>query len=143
MGSFRIGVLAARSATSVPTIRYYEQINLLRRAERRAGGQRTYGEADVERLTFIRRCREFGFSIEQVRALVALLEDRERSCMHAREVAVQHLADVRSKLEQLRALERGIAEFIETCDTTCSSGPAADCVVLQDLTRANRERSDP
>src|SRR6478672_12961087 len=99
MDTFKIGALAERTGTNAPTIRYYEEIGLLKAAIRQGGGQRTYGEADVRRLTFIRRCREFGFSVEQVRSLVGLLEDRERSCMHAREVAVQHLADVRSKLE--------------------------------------------
>jgi len=131
--AFRIGTLASRTDTNVPTIRYYEEIGLLRRAERRSGNQRTYGEEDVRRLTFIRRCREFGFSIERVRALVALLEDRERSCMHARDLAWDHLVAVRAKLKELKALERGIADFVETCDTTCSGGPAADCVVLEDM----------
>jgi DNA-binding transcriptional MerR regulator len=67
----KIGELAELTGMSVPTIRYYEQIGLLPRAPRQAGGQRVYSRDDVERLTFIRRCREFDFSIEQVRALVA------------------------------------------------------------------------
>jgi MerR family transcriptional regulator, copper efflux regulator len=141
MEAFRIGMLAARTDTNVPTIRYYEEIGLLRRAERRSGNQRTYGEDDVRRLTFIRRCREFGFSIEQVRALVALLEDRERSCMHARDLAWHHLVAVRAKLKELKALERSIAAFIETCDTTCSGGPAADCVVLEDMVARGTTRT--
>ena len=141
MEAFRIGTLASRTDTSVPTIRYYEEIGLLRRAERRSGNQRTYGEEDVRRLTFIRRCRDFGFSIEQVRALVALLEDRERSCMHARDLAWQHLVAVRDKLKELRALERSIADFVETCDTTCSGGPAAECVVLRDMVAQGTTRA--
>ena len=84
MPQLRIGALAERAGTNAPTIRYYEEIGLLRPADRQAGGQRAYGEEYVRRLAFIRRCRDFGFSIEQVRSLVALVQDRERSCMDAR-----------------------------------------------------------
>ena len=85
----RIGTLADRTGTNVPTIRYYESIGLLPQAARQEGRQRVYGERDVERLTFIRRCREFGFSVEQVRSLEALGRDRSRSCLELRELAKQ------------------------------------------------------
>jgi DNA-binding transcriptional MerR regulator len=133
MEQFKIGALAERTGTNPPTIRYYEGIGLLKAAERQRGGQRTYGEADARRLTFIRRCREFGFSIEQVRSLVALLEDRERSCIHARDLAKEHLQSVRAKLDELTALERRIASFIRHCDRTCSGGPGPDCPIVAEL----------
>ena len=72
MRPLKIGALARQTGTSAPTIRYYEEIGLLRPAGRQAGNQRIYGEADVRSLTFIRRCRDFGFSIDQIRELVAL-----------------------------------------------------------------------
>jgi DNA-binding transcriptional MerR regulator len=133
MPHLRIGALAARTGTNAPTIRYYEEIGLLRQADRRPGGQRAYTDADIKRLTFIRRCREFGFSIDQVRALIALVQDPRSSCMHARDLAQEHLATVRAKLTELRALERSIAAFIAKCDATCAGGPGPDCVVLDDL----------
>lgn len=129
----KIGVLAERTGTNAPTIRYYEEIGLLPRPSRRDGGQRNYGDEDVRRLTFIRRCREFGFPIEQVRTLVALVQDRERSCMEARDLAYEHLAAVRAKLKELRALERSIAAFVVSCDSACAGGPGPDCVILDDL----------
>ena len=89
----------------------------------------------MKRLTFIRRCREFGFSIEQVRSLVALVQDRERSCMDARNVAQEHLLAVRAKLNELKGLERSIAGFIATCDASCAGGPGPDCAILEDLAR--------
>jgi DNA-binding transcriptional MerR regulator len=140
MSTFRIGALAERTGTNAPTIRYYEEIGLLRAADRQTGGQRTYGEDDVKRLTFIRRCRDFGFSIEQVRSLVGLLEDRQRSCMHARDLAQQHLTVVRAKLDELKALERSIAAFVKTCDTSCAGGPGPDCTILVDLSAAPEGR---
>jgi DNA-binding transcriptional MerR regulator len=135
MPSLKIGALAERTGTNAPTIRYYEEIGLLRSADRQAGGQRVYGDADVKRLTFIRRCREFGFSIDQVRALVALVQDPKSSCMHARDLAHEHLTAVRAKLAELKALERSIAAFVARCDASCAGGPGPDCVVLDDLAK--------
>ena len=83
MVKLRIGALAERTGTNAPTIRYYDEIGRLWPADRQASGQRTYGEEDVKRLTFIRRCRDFGFSIEQVRSLVTLVQDRDQSCTDA------------------------------------------------------------
>jgi DNA-binding transcriptional MerR regulator len=139
MAKLKIGGLADRTGTNAPTIRYYEEIGLLRPADRQSGGQRTYGDADVKRLTFIRRCRDFGFSIEQVRSLVALVEDRDRSCMDARNLAQEHLTAVRARLTELKALERSIAGFVASCDASCAGGPGPDCVILEDLSRISEK----
>jgi len=78
-------------------------------------------------------CRDFGFSIEQVRSLVALAQDRKQLCMDARNIAQEHLAVVRAKLKELRALERSIVGFIATCDASCEGGPGPDCAILENL----------
>jgi DNA-binding transcriptional MerR regulator len=135
MSELKIGELAKRTGTNAPTVRYYEQIGLLPPASRRDGGQRSYGEEDVRRLTFIRSCRDFGFSIEQVRSLAALVQDRERSCLEARDLAQRHLEAVHAKLDELKALERTIARFVQSCEMACAGGPGADCVVLEDLSQ--------
>ncbi len=129
----RIGELAERTGTSAPTIRYYEEIGLLRAAPRQAGNQRVYGRVDVDRLTFIRRCREFDFSIGQVRTLVGLLDNQSSSCLDARELAATHLEAVRAKMRELRALERSLVGFVAACDARCAGGPGPDCVILGDL----------
>jgi DNA-binding transcriptional MerR regulator len=133
MRTFKIGALAKQTGTTAPTIRYYEEIGLLRSAGRQQGNQRVYGDADVKSLTFIRRCREFGFSIDQVRSLVALLQDPASPCVQARNVAQAHLVAVRAKLAELKALERSIAGFVTGCDTSCAGGVGPDCVILDDL----------
>ncbi len=125
----RIGDLAKRTGTSVPTIRYYEQIGLLRRAAR-SGGQRIYDREDVRRLAFVKRCRDFDYSIEEVRSLLSLMQ-AEKSCTEARNLASDHLAGVRRKLAELKALETAIASLVTECDSTCAGGPAPDCVILQ------------
>lgn len=136
MSGYKIGELAERTRTNAPTIRYYEQIGLLPRPDRQEGNQRRYADEDVRRLTFIRRCREFGFAIEQVRMLTGLVADRSRSCMEARDIARTHLLDVRAKLRELRALEKSIAAFVDQCDAECVGGPGPDCVILDDLSGA-------
>src|SRR6187431_596375 len=135
MGDFKIGALARQTGTNAPTIRYYEEIGLLRSAGRQAGNQRVYSAADVKSLTFIRRCREFGFSIDQVRSLVALAQDPASSCVNARDLAQEHLVAVRAKLAELRGLERSIAASVASCNSSCAGGAGPDCVIFDDLSR--------
>ncbi len=125
----RIGALAERTGTTVPTIRYYEEIGLLRQVMRR-GGQRVYDNEDVHRLAFIRRCRGFDFSIEEIRSLLSLMQ-ANTSCSGARKLAERHLAGLRQKLSELQALERTIASLVTACSSNCDGGAAADCVILQ------------
>jgi DNA-binding transcriptional MerR regulator len=140
--TLKIGALATATGTTTPTIRFYEEIGLLPAATRQTGGQRRYGIEDVKRLTFIRRCRDFGFPVEQVRELVNLIQDSSRSCTEVRDIAHAHLDAVRRKLAELRALERDIARFVERCDSECVGGPGPSCVPLTELTReGTRQRS--
>lgn len=128
-----IGALAERTDCNVPTIRYYEEIGLLAKAGRRPGGHRFYREADVKRLTFIRRCREFQFPLEKVRELVDLIEHPERDCNAAKQLAEEHLVALRKKLVELQALEQSLSQFAESCSSLCAGGPARECVILEDL----------
>ena len=131
--SISIGLLARQAGCTVPTIRYYEEIGLLQAAQRTEGGRRTYGAATAQRLSFIRRCRDFGFSIEQVRELVGLVDEPGRPCVEVREVAARHLVQVREKLAELQALERQLSAFVNSCDAACVGGAALDCTILEDL----------
>jgi DNA-binding transcriptional MerR regulator len=129
----RIGILAERTGTSVATIRYYEAIGLLRPARRQSGGQRAYDNEDVRRLSFVRRCREFGFPLSNVRSLLSLSGDRSASCGDARDLAGSNLATIRRKLDELKVLERSIAAMVETCDSSCAGGPAPACSIFAEL----------
>lgn len=131
--SLSIGVLARQTGCTVPTIRYYEEIGLLPAGPRTEGGRRAYDQAAVRRLTFIRRCRDFGFSIEQVRELVGLVDEPDRPCTEVRDVASRHLTQLRQKLAELQALESSVAAFVCSCDTACAGGAAVDCTILEDL----------
>ena len=127
-----IGALARAGRTNPPTIRYYEQIGLLRPADRRDGGHRTYDEADLRRITFIRRCRELGFPIPGVRDLVNLLESADRTCVQARDLARGNLEAVRVKMAELQELEASLAKLVDDCDQQCAA-QGSGCVILDDL----------
>ncbi|RJL11099.1 MerR family transcriptional regulator [Paracoccus siganidrum] len=138
-GRLSIGELAERTGCSVPTIRFYEEIGLVPKAARTGGGRRIYAESDAKLLTFIRRCRDFGFPVEQVRDLVALSTSRDRNCFEARDLAGSHLASLRQKIAEMRKLERSLEEFVARCEIECAGGPAAECVILGDLGDAGQE----
>ncbi len=131
-----IGQAAKASGVSAPTIRYYEEIGLIPQALRSAAGHRHYGHADIARLTFIRRCRDFGFGIEQVRLLCGLAASPEEDCTAVRDIAANHLSSVRQNLDELRCLEAQLRAFVDSCDSICCGGRSRDCVVLADLAKA-------
>jgi DNA-binding transcriptional MerR regulator len=131
--SLKIGQLAALTRTNAPTIRYYEEIGLLPRPRRQRSGQRSYDEADVSRLTFIRQCRELGFAIEQSRDLLALMHDPNRLCTEARPIVRDHLAAVRAKLKALKSLEYSLMDLVAESESSCAGGPGPDCTILREM----------
>ena len=137
-----IGFVARQTGCTVPTIRYYEEIGLLAAAARSDTGHRHYDDSVVRRLTFIRRCRDFGFSIDQVRELVNLVDEPQRPCVEVRDIAAVHLAEVRSKLAELQALEASLSNFVASCETACAGGATVDCNILQDLAQPEGGRRD-
>src|SRR3546814_16127772 len=96
-----IGDLARQTGTKVNTIRFYEDIGLLPRALRTASGRRTYGAADVRRLAFIRHSRGLGFSVEEIRSLLALADEPERDCAEAAAIARRHPRDIEMRNARL------------------------------------------
>lgn len=125
-----IGELASTTDTRTETIRYYERIGLLPQPPRTAGNYRNYSIQDVSRLAFIRRARDLGFSIEQVRTLLSLADQKEGSCEAVDAIAREHLADVKSKLAALTALRRELDALIGQC----RHGTVAECRILEALT---------
>jgi Cu(I)-responsive transcriptional regulator len=124
-----IGELARATDTKAETIRYYEQIGLLPPPPRTAGNYRDYAAEHVSRLTFTRRARELGFSIEQIRALLTLADDREQSCDAVDTIARAHLGEIKRKLSDLAALRRELELVIGQC----SHGTIAECRIIEAL----------
>ena len=136
-----IGELARTADTTAETIRYYERIDLLAAPPRTAGNYRAYSAAHVSRLIFMRRARDLGFSIEQIRALLHLADRKEQSCEAVDVIAREHLADVKRKLADLTALGRELDALIRQCHR----GTIAECRILDalapDTQRARRMTS--
>ena len=126
--SLTIGQLAQRTGANIETIRYYERIGLLPVALRQ-GRYRSYDVTDVARLGFVRRSRELSFSIKEVRALLDLTAGGHESCAEARELAAVHLHDVRSRIADLRRMERALATTVRACD----AGDDAGCPLIDAL----------
>jgi MerR family transcriptional regulator, mercuric resistance operon regulatory protein len=130
-----IGALSKRSGVNIETIRYYERIKMLAPPPRTASGRRIYDLTDLRVLVFIRRSRELGFSLDQIRALLRLGGPEKASCRQVREIATHHLENIRAKLNDLKKLERLLSKTV----ARCSGKTAPDCPVLDIL---DIERSD-
>ncbi len=109
-----IGELSRRTNCNIETIRYYERIGLMPVPPRR-GRYRSYRTEDVGRLGFVRRARELGFTLDEVRALLGLAASGQASCAKARNLATAHLQDVRSRIADLRRMERVLAQTVHAC----------------------------
>jgi len=124
-----IGELSRQTSVHIETIRYYEKIKMLPAPPRTAGGRRLYGPAETRRLAFIRRARELGFTLNDIRALLALGGPEKASCDKVRDIAAFHLDDIRAKITDLKKLERLLSKTVAQCSGR--SGP--DCPVLDVL----------
>ena len=115
MQGLSIGEAAKAAGTGAETIRYYEKIGLLPTPPRTSGNYRSFGSQEVSRLTFIRRARELGFSLDHVRTLLSLSDDRAKSCGEVDEIARAHLETVEQKIADLMALKRELSSVISQC----------------------------
>jgi MerR family mercuric resistance operon transcriptional regulator len=123
------GELARRTGCHLETIRYYEQNGLLPAPPRSPGGHRQYAEAHEHRLRFIMRGRELGFTIEELRTLLGLVDRRRVTCGEVRAAALAHLDDVRRKIADLRRMERTLAETA----AKCRGGTVPECPIIDTL----------
>jgi MerR family mercuric resistance operon transcriptional regulator len=139
----QIGDLARQSGCNIETIRYYERIGLLPTPPRSAGRYRLYDAPDVQRLAFVRRARELGFTLDQVRALLALsANDRRDACREVHDLAAEHLGEVRAKIADLRAMERILADAVRRCPAGELPGcPIIDALSGDRIEKKNSNRS--
>lgn len=124
-----IGQLSRLIGVNIETIRYYEKIKMLRAPPRTAGGHRVYGSTETRTLAFIRRARELGFTLEEIRALLDLGGPGKASCAQVREIATHHHEQVRAKIGDLVKLERLLARTI----ARCSGKVVPECPVIDIL----------
>ena len=125
---FTIGRLSKSSGVNIETIRYYEKIHLLPKPARTAGGHRLYSSEEARKLHFIRRARELGFSLIEIRSLIGL-ESAHPTCADVFAMADEHIAAIRSRIRDLKKLEKRLVTLAQQC----AQNSAVECPILDAL----------
>ena len=125
--------MSNRTGVNIETIRYYERIGILPKPDRTAGGNRQYNEDQLKRLYFIRRSRELGFSLDEIRGLFEMVDRKDFTCGEVHDLTVDHLASVRDKISNLKKLEKALLAMV----SECSRGDVPDCPILDTLFEAH------
>ena len=134
-GHFGIGALSKRTSVKVETIRYYEREGLLPKPMRTSGGHRSYSFDDLRRLTFIRRARELGFSMGDIRDLLALVDGGAYTCNEVRSVTLEHAERIRRKISDLRSMRKTLLSVSAQCD----GGSVPECPIIDALFELEKE----
>ncbi len=134
-----IGALARRTGVNIETIRYYEKIGVMPKPSRGPGGYRVYGPEDVKRLHFVRRGRELGFSLEELRTLLRLVDGHRFTCGEVRAMMLAHVAETRRKIADLRRIERVMRDMA----ARCTGGRVPQCPVVDALFESRSPATPP
>jgi DNA-binding transcriptional MerR regulator len=126
--NYSIGALSRLSGVNVETIRYYERVDLLPAPARGPNGYRHYDDAAVQRLAFVRRGRELGFTLTEIRGLLDLVEHPDRSCRGADELVLGHLVAIEAKIRDLERMREALKEL-----ANCPNETAESCRLIQTL----------
>jgi MerR family transcriptional regulator, mercuric resistance operon regulatory protein len=121
--------LARRTGSNLETVRYYEKVGLLPAPPRTAAGYRDYDTTHEQRLRFVLRARELGFSLDEIRELLRLVDERDPPCAEASAVAAAHLDDVRAKIADLKRMERVLKDVV----SQCADGTRRECPLIETL----------
>ena len=124
-----IGDAARASGVTAKMIRHYEENGFIAKAARTTSGYRTYGEADVHVLRFIRRARDLGFSLAEIKTLLALWKDRRRASSDVKRLAMKHVAELDGKIGEMQAMRRTLLDLANHCHGDHRPG----CPILDDL----------
>ena len=133
MTGMSIGQAAERSGCTVATVRHYEDEGLLKAIGRAPNGRRVYGWPDIHRLRFVRRCRDLGFSIDDVRTLLGGTDARSPDCLAVRDMAVAHIDRLRVMRAEIDVLEQSLSSLANTCNEACATGQSPVCTIVEDL----------
>ena len=126
---YPIGAMSRETGVNIETIRYYERIAIMPKPDRTEGGNRQYNYDQLKRLFFIKRCRELGFNIEEIRALLRMVDHADFTCGEVHHMTVEHLTNVKKKISDLRRLERSL----QAMAAECSKGDIPECPVIDTL----------
>jgi len=134
---YTIGVLSQYSGVNIETIRYYEKIGIMPSPPRSDGGYRLYRDSQLRRLSFIRRGRQLGFSLKDIRRLLGIVDDKSYTCAQVQQVALEQLDTIRRKIIDLQKLETVLNDMA----ADCSGGLVPDCPVIDSLFEQNGDNN--
>ncbi|MBL4642844.1 MAG: helix-turn-helix domain-containing protein [Flavobacteriaceae bacterium] len=126
---YAIGEMSRQTGVNIETIRYYERIGIIPKPDRTEGGNRQYNHDELKRLSFVRRCRELGFSLNEIRALLEMADRDDFTCNEVHDMTASHLINVKKKLNDLKRLERVLKGMV----AECSKGDVPDCPIIDTL----------
>lgn len=129
---YAIGEMSKQTGVNIETVRYYERIDLMPKPDRTAGGNRQYNHDQLKRLSFIKTSRELGFSTDEIRALLGMVDRQDFTCGEVHGMTLGHLASVRQKIKSLLNLEKALVGMA----AECSQGDVPDCPILETLFEA-------
>lgn len=129
-----IGELSKQTACHIETVRYYERMGLLPKPPRTEGGHRLYDQNAIKRLVFIRRSRELGFSLDEIRTLLQLVDGRRYTCQQIKTLMEQHLGEIKQKIVDLKKLQTTLAAI----SARCQGGEVPDCPIIDALFEEKR-----
>ncbi len=130
MKSFTIGQVAKQAGVGVETVRYYEREGLLEQAERKASGYRQFDERVVDRLRFIRRAKELGFTLKEIKELLLMQVDPTITCADVKSRAESKIANIEERILSLQKMKNALVKLTKTCG---GEGPTSDCMILESL----------
>ncbi len=129
-----IGGLSKQTGCNIETIRYYERIGLLPKPPRTEGGHRLYEREQIKRLVFIRRSRELGFSLDEIRTLLRLVDGKRYTCQEVKTLTEEHLGDIKKKIADLKKLQKTLGEI----SAQCQGGQVPECPIIDALFEEKR-----
>lgn len=128
-----IGGLSQRTGCNIETIRYYEREKILPEPPRSTGGHRIYDQDHLKRLTFIRRSRQLGFSLDEVRGMLNLIDGGDYTCAEVKKITLDHHTDIRSRIADLQKMARVLKDLASRCD----DGSVPECAIIEALFEPN------
>ncbi len=126
---FTIGRLSKMTGVNIETIRYYERIGVMQAPDRTANGYRQFTHNDLKRLSFVKKCRELGFSLEEIRTMLVMVDSENLSCGEIHDMTTGHLAAVEQRIRRLRKLKGVLKKMADQC----TQGDVPDCPVIDAL----------
>ncbi len=130
-----IGGLSKQTGCNIETIRYYERIGLLPKPPRTEGGHRLYEREQIKRLVFIRRSRELGFSLDEIRTLLRLVDGKRYTCQEVKNLMEEHIGDIKKKITDLKRLQKTLGEI----SAQCQGGQIPECPIIDALFEEKRQ----